>query len=397
MRSIIRVSFLFAGLATAFADSPGGPSESLSIARLDNGANVGFALMRTGNAPPAESMGVVVFPRSNVVSRVLYDQASGAYFGYRLVVDSVQASSYRIGFLPLADNAGALLQQHMRCPTCPRPSLLAGTLPRFPEPLTVLEGAVCSVDLLVNPHTGEKIIDVIKVSLNAITRENMQVATERVREGIRLTVAGDSLAARGNFAGAIAEYEKAVATNPTDAVIRNKLGISYQRQNDVDKAQKQFEFAVGLNPHFAEAWNNIGSCYHARGKYKQAIRYYQKALESKPGLATAYRNIGSAYFAQSRFEEGYQALQAAYRLDPAILENSPVSGIKALDVNAAAQYFFFAKLSAANGQLDTALDFLKKAAARGFRDWGLLARDPDFEKLVKDPRYNELLQSSSHP
>jgi len=392
MRPEFRILFFLASVATAFPQSP--PSGFSAVAKLENGANVGFSLLRTGAALSGGTLGEVVFPRSNAVSRVLYDQSSGAYFGYRLAVEFVQTSRYRILFSPLPNSAATELQQHLRCPSCPRPTLLAGSLPRFPEPLTVPEGAVCTVDLLVNPQTGEKIIDVIRVSLNAISREHMQAATERVREGLRLILAGDSQAARGNLAGAVAEYEKAVALNPNDAVVRNKLGIIFQRQGEVDKAQKQFEQAVELNPRFAEAWNNIGSCYHAHGKFKQALRYYRKALDSKPGLATSYRNIASAYFAQRRFEQGYQALQEAFRLDPAILESPSSSGIKAFDVNAASQYFFFAKLSAANGQLDTALNFLKQAAANGFREWDSVAQDPDFKKVIAHPRYQELLRTT---
>ncbi len=392
MRLTSPILVLLGCVAAAFSQTAS--QESFAVARLENGATVGFAMMRTGAASPGEAIGEVVFPRSNTVSRVLYDQASGAYFGYRLEVDSVQTNRYRIVFTPLPDSVASGLQRHMRCPTCPRPALLAGSMPRFPEPMTVLEGAVCTVDLLVNPRTGEKIIDVLMVSLNAVTRENMKEATAKIREGFRLTLAGDSLAARGNLKGAIAEYERAAANNPNDAVVRNRLGIIYQRNGDIDKAQKQFELAVNLNPRFAEAWNNIGSCYHAHGKFKQAIRYYRKAIESKPGLATTHRNIASAYFAQRRFEDGYEALQAAFRLDPSILESPDPFGIKAFDANAAAQYFFFAKVTAANGQLDTALDFLRKAAASGFKEWDSIARDPDFGKLKADPRYQELLRST---
>ncbi len=391
-RSVVSFLLLLGSAAAISAELRAETRDYPAVARLDNGAYVGFTMLRTGNASSGGNIGEVVFPRSNGVSRVLYDQEGGSYFGYRLEVEFLQPVSYRFVFKPLAGNVDAQLQRYMHCPTCPRPTLLPGSMPRFPAPLTVLDGAVCTVDLLVNPQTGEKIIDVIKVSSQEIARSHLSAATDRIRGGLKLAQAGDTLVARGRLSGAIEEYLKALEINPNDAVVHNKLGICYQRQGDVDRALKQFELAVSLNPRFAEAWNNVGSCYHARGKLKQAVKYYQKALESKPGLATAYRNIGSAYFAQGRFEQGYEALQAAFRIDPAILETASSPGIQARDINAAAQYFYFAKLSAANGQIDTALDFLKKAVIRGFKDWSSVARDPEFAKVILDPRYKQLIQ-----
>lgn len=230
----------------------------------------------------------------------------------------------------------------------------------------------------MNPQTGEKIVDVIMVSSQTISRETMRLAAERTREAITHMQRGDNLAARGNTEGAIVEYQKALAINPNDAVIQNKLGICFQRGGQVDLAQRQYEQAVRLNARYAEAWNNLGSCYHARGKYKQAIKYYEKAIDNKPSFAAAYKNMGTAYFAQGRFEEGYQALQAAFRLDPTVLEAGSALGILATDMGAAVQYFYFAKLSAAYGQMDAAIDFLKKAVARGFKDCDRITQDPDF-------------------
>ena len=63
-----------AGLvATARAD------ERFAFATLENGTSVGFALVRTGEAGPSGSMGEAALPRSNSVSRVLWDRESGAY------------------------------------------------------------------------------------------------------------------------------------------------------------------------------------------------------------------------------------------------------------------------------------------------------------------------------
>jgi len=381
-------------ISSAHAGSQEGASAgSFGVAKLENGAYVGFSLVRSGQTPATGAISDVVLPRSKSVSRVLYDQAGAAYFGYRLEVEGLGGHRYRMKFRSLGDDIESELQRRLNCPTCPRPTLLPRAQSRFPEPLTVKDGDICTLDLLQNPQTGEKIVDVIRVSDQDISRETMRLAADRIREALRLTLVADTQAARRNFPRAIAEYEKALAINPNDPVVRNRLGLCLQWSGRLEEAQKQYEQAVKLNSSYAEAWNNLGSCYHTRQKYGQAIKNYQKAIDVKPGFATAYRNMGSAYFSQNRLEEGYQALQTAFRLDPAILSASSAGGMQTRDATAATQYFFFAKISAANGQVDDAIRFLRMAFERGYKDCLTLSRDADFSRIQKEARFKELMST----
>jgi len=285
----------------------------------------------------------------------------------------------------------------MKCPECPRPTPLEGYLIRFPGPLTLGEGAICTIDLLINPQTGEKIVDVVMASPKAISKQTMQAAAQTTREAMALVERGDTQVARGNNQSAIEEYKKALNINPNDSSVWNKLGIVYQRVNQIDLAQHQFERALKLNSKYAEAWNNLASCYHLKGKYKQAIRYYQEAINAKPSFAAAYKNMGSAYFALKRFEEGFQAFQAAFRLDPAILETSISAGVKVPNTSAGELFFYMAKLSAASKQNDTALDFLAKALEGGFKDCSRISRDPDLRLLANSSRFQQIVQQVCPP
>ncbi len=366
------------------------PAGGFGVARLENGVCVGFGLVQSRQPAAASAISEVVLPRSKGVSRVLYDPAGASYFGYRLDVEALAGRRYRMRFRSLGDDVESELQRRLNCPECPRPTLLPRAQPRFPAPLTVNDGDVCTLDLLLNPQTGEKIVDVIKVSGQDISRETMGAATDRIREALKLVLTADTLAARRNYPSAIAQYEKALAINPNDSGIRNRLGLCLQWSSRLEEAQRQYEQAVKLNPAYAEAWNNLGTCYHARLKYGQAIRNYQKAVQIRPGFATAYRNMGTAFFAQDRLEDGYLALQTAFRLDPSILSGGAV-GIQTQHASAATQYFFFAKINAANGQAEEAVRFLSMAVEVGFKDCSLIRRDPDFQKIRKDERFKRLL------
>lgn len=384
--------FSMAIAAGGFAYPQGEPADSFAVARLDNGANVGFAMVRSGSVPAGGPISDVVMPRSRGVSRVLYDQKSGAFFGYRLEIEIVPANRYRLVFKALAADIDSELKRYARCTDCPQPTLLPGSQPRFPAPLNVAAGDICTLDLLINPQSGETIVDVIAVSAQTISRETMRLAAGRIREALQHTLRGDNLVARGNLEDAITEFQKSLAINPNSAAVQTRLGVSLQRSGKIDQAQRRYEMAVKLNPRYAEAWNNLGSCYHIRGKHRQALGYYQKAIDNKPSFAAAYKNMGSAYFAQGRFEEGYQSFEAAFRLDPAILEPNPGMDIPTYDGTAATQYFYFAKLSAANEQYDAAINFLKKAVDKGFKDCASIKRDANFQKMMSDPQYKQIME-----
>jgi Tfp pilus assembly protein PilF len=378
-------------LAAAPASQPGAPTpgQSYAAATLDCGVTLGFALVRTGGTPNGSGpIGEVVFPRSNGVSRVLYDQAAGTYFGYRVELKREGKEGLLVTLKPLGPGVDQELKRH--CPSCPWPKQLTASQPRFPAPRPAADGDIITLDLLIKPETGEKIVDVIRLSSKQPTPDFMSVAVERIRESLSSMQRADYLVVRRDYKGAVEEIKKALAINPNDASAHNKLGMCYQYLRDTSGAQRQYEEAVSLNPGYAEAWNNLGSLYHQRGKHKQAIKYYQKAVKLKPTFATTWKNLGTAYLSDGRYEEGYQAYQTAFRLNPGVFEsNAPVE--VQTSGNVVSQYYYFAKLSAASGQLDAALGFLKKAQGAGFKNWDRVRADSDFAQVIKDPRFDQIV------
>ena len=107
---------LAAGLATAAR-----ADERFAFATLENGSSIGFALVRTGAEGPSEAMGEAALPRSNSVSRVLWDRESGAYFGYRVEVEKKRGPrAFPVTCKPLVRVVvERALTQQGRCPGCP--------------------------------------------------------------------------------------------------------------------------------------------------------------------------------------------------------------------------------------------------------------------------------------
>jgi Flp pilus assembly protein TadD len=377
-------------LLTASAAAAAGTDESFVFVTLENGASAGFALVRTGEAGPSGAMGEVALPRSNSVSRVLWDRESGAYFGYRLEVERKDGPRpFRVSFKPLdRSTVERELKQRSDCPGCPPPAPL-GTGPRFPAPQLLAEGEALTLELLANPETGERILDVVRLSARPVTPEGMRSAAARALEGQHAVRRAAVHVARGRYAAAVDEYKKALEVQPNDPAVHNKLGICYQQLGNAAQARREYERALALDPGYAEVWNNIGTLEQARRRFKPAVRAYKKAIEAKPGHATFWKNLGSTYLALGQVQEALEAYQEAFRLDPTILE-SQGPAIPAAGIDAATQSYYLAKLLAANGQVDAAIEFLRRAKEAGFRDFARVASDTDFRAVVADPRYKEL-------
>lgn len=197
------------------------------------------------------------------------------------------------------------------------------------------------------------------------------------------------LVARQSWPGAISAYREALAAQPNDAVLHNRLGICYQRAGDAKAARAEYRRAADLKKDYAAAWNNLGTLDHARGKYKKAISSYGRAIKIDPKDAVFHKNLGSAWLARGDAGKALEAWTEALRLDPVSFEtdamNVPASGL-----SVARQYYFYAKLLAARGDVDRALEFLTKAQAAGFTDFARLEKDSDFAMIVSDPRYAAL-------
>jgi len=184
-------------------------------------------------------------------------------------------------------------------------------------------------------------------------------------------------------------YQQKLQQNPGDATAHNMLGMAYQGLQRFEDAIKAYKQATKLNPRYAEAWNNLGSVYHVKKNLKQAVKHYRKAVELKPDLASSHRNLGTALLAMGKINAGLEAYRRAYELNPTIFsETASSSTVKELD--SGMQYFCFAKISAASGRTDAALDFLEKARNAGFRDFKKVEKDSDFAKVVATERYESV-------
>ena len=181
---------------------------------------------------------------------------------------------------------------------------------------------------------------------------------------------------------------KALELRPNYALAHHNLGCAHLANGHVDEAITHLRKALELQPDYAEAHNNLGTLEHSSGRYKQAISAYDKAIKIRPETVF-YKNLGTAWLARGNVDKALAAWNEGIRLDPAGFEKEGVS-VASADFDLARQYYLYAKLLAARGETDKALEYLAKAHAEGFNDFGKVEHDRDFATLVVDPRYAAL-------
>jgi len=381
---------LVAGIAAGLVAQAVGAAQDFASARLDNGVSVGFALLRSGPADPSAAIGDTALVRSNGVSRILWDRETGAYFGYEVEVRRQKTSRpFRVTVRPLDPAVEGSVRERVSCAGCPRAAPLTMAPARYPAPQQLAEGDSLTLELLANPTTGERILDVVKVSSRPLDPDAMKVSAQRALESWEAVRQANEDVARGSYRSALTGYLRALPLQRNDPVIHNKLGICYQNLGERMGAQAAYAKALQLDGGYAEAWNNLGTLDQMQQRFGKAVESYRKAISLKPGVANFWKNLGSGYLSQGRESEALEAYREAFRLDPTILERQPVA-VDAAGVDAAAHSYLMAKVLAAAGQRDAALAYLRRARDAGFRDFAKVESDPDFRTLIADPRFAAL-------
>ena len=111
------------------------------------------------------------------------------------------------------------------------------------------------------------------------------------------------LTRNGKFAEALAEWNRAVETDPEDEAARNGLALGLARNGNYEEAATNFRKATELNPKFVEAYYNWGELLEQMGKRDEAIAEWLKAVEVTPGYAKAQYRLGDAYYQMGMIRE----------------------------------------------------------------------------------------------
>jgi len=209
---------------------------------------------------------------------------------------------------------------------------------------------------------------------------------------------------------AIAAYQRAIELDPNDAYPYANLADIYATLGCYDEAINLYQKSAELEPR-AKPHNGLGNVYRALGRQEEAIAAYQCAIELDPNDATPHTMLGALYEMEGQLERAQREHQRAVKLEPdsGMRHASLSSALRKLGREAeAAEHLARARELMANesdynkaciesitGNADVALEHLARALERapGNRAWA--RRDPDLAFIRDDPRFRELVGSTS--
>lgn len=130
---------------------------------------------------------------------------------------------------------------------------------------------------------------------------------------------GEVLLGEKKYVEAAAMFEQALplAKGTNVPVILAKLGESYHKSRQYDRAVEYYRKASEANPANPDVHNNLGNVYAEMGKSAEALAEFQKAAELNPaGAARYYFNLGAVSYNMGKMDDAANAFKKATEIDP---------------------------------------------------------------------------------
>jgi Flp pilus assembly protein TadD len=221
-----------------------------------------------------------------------------------------------------------------------------------------------------------------------------QTATDKQAAASAAELKGDLARIHKNFDAAIGDYQTAIRLDPRNAMLYNKVGIARLQLRDHGGARKAFKRAIDLEPHNPNFLNNMGALYYLDKKYNDSLRYLKQALALDENNAACHLNIAEAWLGLGQMDRAMTEYARALELDADILtssEDGVVAQVRTPEQRARIDYLI-AKAYARRGNVEGALEYLKRAKDGHYADLHKLYDDQDFATVWGDPRLVKIVK-----
>jgi tetratricopeptide (TPR) repeat protein len=200
---------------------------------------------------------------------------------------------------------------------------------RYDKALAAYEKVPASSPLRVNAEMEEAVcLQHLDRKDEALAKLKSIVAADPKNYDAIVTL-GNLYRANSDFANAAASYDQAIALVATPAPGHWRIyyydGISHERLNQWDEAEKQFRKALALAPNESSVLNYLGySMIEKKINLPEALDMVKKAVELKPNDGYITDSLGWAYFQLGDYDQAVTYCEQAVELlpaDPTIAEH----------------------------------------------------------------------------
>jgi len=148
------------------------------------------------------------------------------------------------------------------------------------------------------------------------------LAVSEPQEADVWTALGDLLRSADQYKEATTAYDKAIAGIPAGDRRLTGLyyarGVSLERSNRWDDAERDFRAALKLNPDRADVLNYLGYSWVDKGEnLQEAVAMLEKARALRPLDGFIADSVGWAYYRLGRYADAARTLEEAVQLAPA--------------------------------------------------------------------------------
>jgi tetratricopeptide (TPR) repeat protein len=217
---------------------------------------------------------------------------------------------------------------------------------------------------------------------------------EKIKVAQTAELKGDLARIHENFGEAAGFYKTAIRATPSEAKLYNKLGISYLQLREYGPARRAFSQAVKFDPRFTIAYNNLGATECLAKKYSAAIQHLKRALELDETSAPAHLNMAESWAGLGQMDRAMTEYARALELNADILSGS-AEGVQ-VRVSTPEQRgrvdYLIAMAYARRGNVDGALEYLRRASEEHFSGLNKVYEDKLFASLWGDPRLEKIVK-----
>jgi tetratricopeptide (TPR) repeat protein len=135
-----------------------------------------------------------------------------------------------------------------------------------------------------------------------------------------LTARGMALTNLGRPQEALATFQRARETDPSNPVVLVNVGAVYLGTGDRTRARQALEAALDIDPGVARAHNMLGVIAAQEGRPEEAIERWRRGVALDPGDYQTLFNLGVTLRKQGRESEARPFLEAYLRVAPRALE-----------------------------------------------------------------------------
>jgi arylsulfatase A-like enzyme/Tfp pilus assembly protein PilF len=139
---------------------------------------------------------------------------------------------------------------------------------------------------------------------------------------------GVALASTGRTQEALAEFNRARALDPANALPLVDIGTVYLMAGDLDRAAPAFTSALQIGPGSARAHNSLGVIAARRHDYDAALAHWQRAIALDPHDYQTLYNLGDVFIQLGRAEEARPYWERYVREAPAAVDARDVARVR---------------------------------------------------------------------